>query len=240
MIPFSTRTSLLWEYSITLGQYSDVLNWCRQTLKFPGFKRIVTINPFIVVDCASDSDLKKWVNTADLIIPDGNGICWALHKRNHIRQVPLTGIQLALHLLQDGVSVYLIGAEPGVPEKASAYIARHFPKSMVLGFHHGYMTHQHWEQVAADIDVKKPDIILVGMGFPKQEYFIQFLSHRIRYGIAIGVGGVLDVLAGHVEWAPKWVRDLKCEWLFRALKQPKRMRQWGKLLLFVKKVWFGP
>lgn len=236
MINYSGSSTTLWGYPIHLGKYPDILNWCKQTLKFPGFKRIVTINPHIISDCETDPELKKWIQTADLTIPDGNGICWALKKKCNIQQTPLTGIQLTLDLLNDGVSVYLVGAAPTIPEKAATYIARHYPKSVVLGYHHGFMAHGDWEKVAIDIEHKKPDIILVGMGFPKQEYFIQFLSKKLSYGIAIGVGGVIDVLAGEVQWAPVWIRKIKMEWIYRGIKQPKRIKQWGKLIKFIKKV----
>jgi len=230
------RKTTLWNYTINLGTYADILSWCKQTLKYPGYKRIVTINPHIIMDCETDTELREWVESADLTIPDGNGITWALKKVKGIKQKPLTGIELTLRLLKEGVSVYLVGAAPKVPERAATFIARHFPKSVVLGTHHGFMSPGDWEKVSEDISQKKPDIILVGMGFPKQEYFIQYLSKKLRYGIAIGVGGVIDVLAGEVKWAPSWIRRLKIEWLYRGLNQPKRMKQWGKLFDFVKKV----
>lgn len=225
----------LWEYPINTGSYTTMIQWCKQTLKYPGFKRIVTINPHIIIDCETDPELQTWVTAADLIIPDGNGICWALKKREQVSQPPLTGIQLTIDLLKEGVSIYLVGAAPKVPERAALHIARYYPKSVVLGYHHGFMSHGDWDKVAQDIEQKKPDIILVGMGFPKQEYFIQFLSKKLRYGIAIGVGGVIDVLAGEVQWAPEWIRKLKLEWFYRGFKQPKRIKQWGKLILFIKK-----
>ena len=231
------KKSNLWGYDIVLGDYSDILAWCRQTLKYPGFKRIVTLNPHIIIDAENDDELRLWIQSADIITADGNGISWALKKKNNVTQKPLTGIQLTLDLLKEGVSLYLVGASPGVPDRATTHIARHFPKSVVLGSHHGFMSHSDWAKVADDISQKKPDIILVGMGFPKQDYFIQFLSKTLRYGIAIGVGGVLDVLAGEVGWAPLWIRNIKMEWLYRGFKQPKRMKQWGKLAAFVKKAY---
>ena len=71
------------------------------------------------------------------------------------------------------------------------------------------------------------------MGFPKQEYFIQTLSQYCQHGVAIGVGGVFDILSGHKKRAPKWMRKKGCEWFFRTIQEPRRIFRWKALVLYV-------
>ena len=118
-----------------------------------------------------------------------------------------------MHILKHAnVSIYCIGATPEVIEKATQVIGNQYPNIRIVGHHHGYMSPFEKESVCKDVAQKNPDIILVGMGFPIQEYMIQSLERYCKKGVAIGVGGVFDVLSGAKSLAPSWVRRCQLEW----------------------------
>jgi N-acetylglucosaminyldiphosphoundecaprenol N-acetyl-beta-D-mannosaminyltransferase len=111
----------------------------------------------------------------------------------------------------------------------------------ICGYHHGFWREAEWPSIAADIAASKPDIVLVGMGFPRQEYILEQLKNTLPQGIGIGVGGVIDMLAGVQKRAPKWTQKLHIEWLYRALKQPSRLSRlrWiGGFAIYTLTLWW--
>lgn len=202
---------------------------------------IVTANPEIVMRARSDAAFAAAIRAANVVLPDGIGIVWAsrLLRRPVPERVP--GIELTEALLQlsarRGYSVYFLGAEPGVAAAAVARLRRTHPDLSVSGHHHGYFTPTEEQAVIDEIQKRRPDILFVGLGAPRQELFIARLrsdaTPETRIPLAIGVGGTIDVLGGRARRAPGWTRTLGMEWLYRGVTEPRRLGRLAVLPRFV-------
>ena len=90
-----------------------------------------------------------------------------------------------------------------------------------------------WDSIVSVLN-KQPTVVLVGMGFPLQEQVIQRLAAEIPFGMAMGVGGMFDVVSGACHRAPWWVRVVGLEWVYRAIREPRRLKRWRYLVSFLK------
>ncbi|WP_075982973.1 WecB/TagA/CpsF family glycosyltransferase [Bacillus massilinigeriensis] len=200
---------------------------------------VVTANPEIVMFAKEDDTYESYLESADYIVPDGNGILLAgkiLHKPVEER---ITGYDLTVELLsrgnKNGWKVYLLGGQEEVNQKAVANIKLTYPNVQVVGSHNGFFD---WadDDIQQQISSTEPDLVFVALGVPKQEKWIAENLNRFSKGIFIGVGGSIDVIAGEVKRAPMFWQRLKLEWLYRLLKQPSRWRRMLALPRFVIKV----
>jgi len=233
MKPFLSIVQFV-DYPIISSTYLEIGVVIVNLMKQPKFSHITTLNPQILMGCESNHDLKKWVLTSELIVPDGVGIQWAI-KHLYRKQIScITGIQLVLTLLnQGGFSCLLIGATPNSYTKAMEQVKTQFPNVTFLEGSHGYIPESEWSNLIQSIKKQRPDLILVGMGFPKQEQFLQQIQKYCTQGIGIGIGGVIDIFSGYQKWAPKWIRALKLEWLYRGVTQPRRLKTWKFMMPFI-------
>lgn len=206
-----------------------------------GFAHITTINPLIMMGCESKLALKKWILSSQLIVPDGVGIQWAIQSRLGVRVSCITGIDLTMELLQNGgFSCMMVGASPVNYDLAMSRVTHQFPNTHFLTGFHGFYPDSEWGMIIRKIQRQRPDLLLVAMGFPRQEQFLNAVSQSVAFGTGIGVGGVIDVLSGQVNRAPGWVQHARLEWLYRALRQPSRVRNWPVLAHFVRWVYQQP
>lgn len=201
---------------------------------------IVTPNPEIVMKAKDDEEFKNIINTAELVIPDGIGII----KAGNILGTPLkervAGYDLICNLLEkykDGSKTfYFWGSKPGFAEEAKINMEQKYPNIKIIGTHTGYFTDEEEKDIIDEIRNYKPDILLVGAGFPKQEKIIHKYKQEGFFKIGIGCGGSIDVLAGRVKRAPKLFIKLHLEWFYRLLKQPTRFKRMLVLPKFIKEV----
>jgi N-acetylglucosaminyldiphosphoundecaprenol N-acetyl-beta-D-mannosaminyltransferase len=128
-------------------------------------------------------------------------------------------------LAQDGGSVYLLGGRPGIAEKAAGKLKQRFPTLRIAGVTNGYFSSEQERDVVQRISDARADLLLVGMGCPRQESFISQYRRELNVPVMIGVGGSLDIFAGAKSLAPRWVRRAGFEWLFRVLMEPARFRR---------------
>ncbi|RAP29818.1 hypothetical protein DID76_03775 [Candidatus Marinamargulisbacteria bacterium SCGC AG-414-C22] len=227
----------LFGFNITQASLAEVCDSFTLLSDASRLVRVVTLNSQIAAGADQDSNMHHWIATADLIVPDGQGItvaAWLLKKQ---RMGVVTGVDLVFSLIGSAhYSFYFVGATSAVMNKVISVLNTDYPECQLLGSSHGFLTEEEQQLVIADICQKKPAIILVGMGFPRQELFIQQCDKQGVTGISIGVGGVFDVLAGETTLAPRWVRLIKCEWLYRGFQEPKRLLTWGFLFRYVRLV----
>jgi len=163
---------------------------------------------------------------ADLVACDGVGVAFAARALGAgLPRAPGADLAWALcaRAAEEGRTVYLLGGRPGVAARAAGRLAERLPGLRISGTHHGYFS---GAGPVGEIRRLRPDLLLVGMGFPKQERWI--LTHRdCGPGLLMGVGGTLDFWAGRVPRAPVPLRKLGLEWAWRAAVQPHRLvRLW--------------
>ena len=144
------------------------------------------------------------------------------------------GIQLAQELLGKVGSCYVIGSTDAIINKAVKNIRDQYKNLNQIDYHHGYFNKQEELTLIKDIQAKKPDLVLIGCGSPKQYEFLEALSRTLTTGIGIGVGGAFDVISGHKKRAPKWSQAIHLEWLYRMIQEPNRISRLPKLMTFIK------
>jgi N-acetylglucosaminyldiphosphoundecaprenol N-acetyl-beta-D-mannosaminyltransferase len=170
-----------------------------------------------------DFEFGEIIRKAELIIPDGASVVLAfnyLFRRNEPRIKKLAGIDLAEKLLQEKNRVAILGSRPNVVEKL-----RQKYKNKLVFAHHGYFSLEEAGQIAEKISKAQPEILLVGMGAPLQEKFIDHHKNLFQNTICMGVGGTLEVFAGLRLRAPKLFVALNLEWLFRLIQEPSRLKR---------------
>ncbi len=200
---------------------------------------IVTANPEILTYAHAHPSYKMILKKANYVIPDGVGIILASKILENPLQGRLAGFDLMERLLQIAnkrkLRIYLLGTKPNIIEFAAANIQKKYPFIKLAGFHHGYFSKDD-DSIVEEIKKKNPDIVFVGLGFPKQEKWISKNLPHLQKGVFIGVGGSLNVWAGVEKRAPKIWRTLNIEWLYRAIKQPARVKRLAAIPIFLRRV----
>jgi N-acetylglucosaminyldiphosphoundecaprenol N-acetyl-beta-D-mannosaminyltransferase len=206
-------------------------------LREPGpTRQVLTLNPEIVVRAQSDPAVRRAILESELVTADGVGILWAA-KRLTGKQPEdrVTGADLTVELFKrfgPRLKVFFLGAKPGIAQKA-AERSRSEWGIQVVGIQDGYF--QDEAAVLEAIRQAQPDLLLVGMG-ERQDTFIHRNKASLGAKVAIGVGGVLDVLSGEVKRVPQWAQRLKIEWLLRVGLDRKRWGRFPRLIRFVRLV----
>ena len=179
---------------------------------------------------AGSRDDRRILNEADFVFGDGTGVRWAARLGGLKLRANLNGTDLVPALLAaadgDGLSCFLLGAEPKVVAGAAAAIARRYPGWRVAGYHHGFLDQAATERVVAAIAAAQPDLLLVGMGNPLQERWIATQRANLPVRLAMGVGALFAYLSGDYRRAPPPMRRLGLEWLFVLLLQRHKRRRY--------------
>ena len=196
---------------------------------------VATPNPEIVQRANKDPEFAEILARADLVIPDGVGVMYAAKILGRPLKARVPGIDLASALMErmagTGKRLFLLGAEPGVAQKAAVNLQAAYPGLVVCGAHDGYF--QDDGPVIQTIREARADVVFVCLGAPKQEKWIAANGAGAGAGLYIGLGGALDVFAGKAERAPERMQKLGLEWLYRLVKQPSRIGRMAKLPLFL-------
>ena len=197
---------------------------------------IVTPNSEIVYMARHDPQLKQLLNGACLSLPDGVGILHAAKIQGKPIYEKVAGVEFAVDLMEqmskENRSLYLLGAKPGVAKKAAENLWKRYPGLRIAGCHDGYFQDEQ-EVVDAINAAGTVDLLLVCLGAPKQEYFIQKHFDEINATLFCGLGGSLDIYAGVAQRAPEFYVKHGLEWLYRLKKEPWRYKRMAKLPLFL-------
>jgi N-acetylglucosaminyldiphosphoundecaprenol N-acetyl-beta-D-mannosaminyltransferase len=192
-----------------------------------GGGQIVTLNAEMTMAARADHRLGEVIEAAELVIPDGAGVVWALGRQGRrVRRSP--GIETARWLLDhaaaQGWSVALVGASPEVMERLRLRLRQELPALKLVFSVDGYQQPADWPRLESELLALDPDLVLVALGVPRQELWIHGLAGR-RHGLWMGVGGSFDVWAGIKKRAPGWMSALQIEWLYRLIQEPSRWRR---------------
>lgn len=201
---------------------------------------VATANAEMIMRATKDAALRDVLAAAALVVPDGAGTVWAARHLGHAMPERVAGYDLVQELLRRAPAahrrVYFFGAAPGVAEKAKAKAEQLYPGIEIVGVRDGFFSADMNDAIISDIRTARPDLLLVALGVPKQEKWIHEHLAALGVPVAIGVGGTLDVMAGVMKRAPRWMQKAKLEWLFRGMLQPKRAGRLLALPKFVLKV----
>lgn len=199
---------------------------------------VVTADASAIVLARDDPDFREIVNRADLVTPDGAGILLGAKWLGTPLENRVSGVDIARQVcrmaVEDSFSVFLFGAAPGVADLASENLRRDFPGLTIAGTQNGYFTPDDEPGIVERIRESGAKALLVALGMPRQEKFISKHFHDLGVGVAIGVGGSLDVFSGNVKRAPEWFQRHGLEWAYRLAQNPKKI---AKVLTLPRFVW---
>jgi N-acetylglucosaminyldiphosphoundecaprenol N-acetyl-beta-D-mannosaminyltransferase len=194
--------------------------------------RLGTLNTDILRAASRDPEMNRLITGSSLLVADGMPVLWAARLRGTPLPERVTGASLVLSLsraaAQEGRSVYLLGGgPPGVPEQARAALRSRYPALAVAGVDappRGFDTSVAGiDAVCARVVEAAPDIVYVGLGFPKQERLIARLAPLAPSAWFLGCGAAISFAAAAAPRAPRWMQQVGLEWLYRLAREPRRL-----------------
>jgi len=195
--------------------------------------KVMYLNAHCAVISQKDKAYRDILNNADLVYADGISLVWAARLAGHYLPCRLTAADFMPrffnHFSKDGIKVYILGAESGVAETAAVGLREANQGLQIVGVHHGYFQREESDGIIRQINETKPHILMVGMGVPYQEKWIEKHFDQIDVPVIWGVGALFDFLSGRLARGPQWLLDSGFEWLCRLVAEPRRL--WRRYLL---------
>lgn len=209
--------------------------------------QVVTLGTEMIVAAHKDARFRAVLNACALSLCDTVGVLAVARRRGASLRQRVTGVELITHVCEraarEGIAVYFLGGAPAVAADAAAILESRFPGLPVAGVQHGYFDDDRSAEIAAEIRASGAQLLFVGLGSPRQEFWLAEHLRATGCGAGIGVGGSFDVIAGNVRRAPEAWRRLGLEWLYRLRTEPRRWRRQLALPQFVALAlwerWFG-
>ena len=205
-----------------------------------GCQTVYTLNALTLLRAFDDPTYARVLGRADVVLADGVGAAWAARRLTGRTPERTPGIDLLAALCgicaQEGQSVFLLGGKPGVAARAGTALVAHAANLRIAGCREGYWPDADEAGVVDEINRSGAGLLLVGLGQPRQEWFLDRWRETLQARLAVGVGGSFDVLAGDLRRAPVWMQRVGLEWLFRTLQQPARLARIWQLPRFVWRV----
>ena len=180
---------------------------------------------------ASDPRFRDVLNTGDYVFGDGTGVRWATRMiHRHWLLGNVNGTDLAPTLFEAlagrGLRYYLLGALPEVVERAAAHAREQFRGWTLAGYYHGYFDHPDDQAIVERINTASPDLLLVGMGSPKQETWLAEYRDRLEVPLCMATGGLFTYWSGDLDRASASMRRMGIEWLHILIRQPHKSRRY--------------
>jgi len=193
-----------------------------------GDKKFITyINAHCINVSFNDKEYRDILNSADLLYTGGEGIIWAskLFRRSLDTRVNILDFFdiLAKELSKTKTKIYLLGTEASILKRAVQNLSKAPFNLNIVGFQHGFFKSFEETEIIDRINLLKPDILMVGMGVPKQEKWIYQHLDELDVKLCWAVGGVFEWLSGYRKRAPRLMIECGLEWLHRLFQQPQRL-----------------
>ncbi|MDY3869310.1 MAG: WecB/TagA/CpsF family glycosyltransferase [Pyramidobacter sp.] len=203
----------------------------------PEFRLVVTLNALGLYASRKDTFFRQIAAKADLTLPDGAGLVWAMRMLSLPVIERIAGIDYMDRLCRlaavESVPVYFLGGKPGIAQRAAENLAARHPGLKIAGVEHGYFDRDDSEKVANRIRTSGARLLFVALGVPAQEKWLDLYRDSLGGVLAVGVGGSFDVFAGELKRAPAIWQKINCEWLYRLVQEPWRFKQDLRLLSFM-------
>ena len=206
---------------------SETIGLAVDAMRRSVFRRHVALNAAKFVMMRSNEELRRDVVESDIIGIDGMGIILALRLLGYFKGERVPGIDLMEGLMAgcaaDGFRPYVLGARRDVLDRAIEAAQKRWPGLQFAGTRDGYFTREQEADVVAEIAQSGADCLFVAMPTPRKEQFLRRNAHLLNVPFVMGVGGSIDVLAGLVKRAPRWMQRSGLEWFYRIEQEPRRM-----------------
>lgn len=195
-----------------------------------GTHQICPVNVDTWLNALADPHLHRIMAGSTLVLPDGMPLVWAAGLLGCPLVERVTGVDLVPRLAElsarKGYGIFLLGAKPGVAERAGRQLERTYPGVRIVGTYapaEENLIRMDHNEILSQIHAVKPDILLAAFGNPKQEKWIWMHRKRLGVPLSMGVGGSFDILAGDMWRAPRWIQRCGLEWAMRLLQEPVRL-----------------
>lgn len=205
----------------------ETVRRCTEAVERGKLLEVGVVNAAKMVKMRKDRALREAVTGCDVIVADGQSVVWASRLLRQPLPERVAGIDLFQELLRvaeaQGMSVYFLGARQQILDQMIDRVRRRHPELLIAGSHHGYYSDDQAPAIADAVKASGADLLFLGMTSPKKEIFVATYGLRTGAKVVHGVGGSFDVLAGVVRRAPRLWQRMGCEWLYRALQEPRRL-----------------
>lgn len=209
-------------------------------LKSEDTNLIFTANPEIVMAANKDNQFLEVINRGDLVVADGVGVVIGSKWLGQPLPERVAGYDLVQNIFtfmkDTEYTVYFFGAAKGIAEMASKKMQEVHKGLKIVGVHDGYFDQEEEKRILQEINLLKPNMLLIGTGAPRQEKWLHQNKEHLNVNLCIGVGGSFDVMSGQLKRAPKIFIKLGLEWFHRLLMQPTRIKRMIKLPFFLVQV----
>ena len=185
---------------------------------------VVTLGAEMAVRATRDPSYRAAVNNAELVVADTVGVVWAMRRSGSTLRERVAGIELVERLCDAvRVPVFFVGGAEGVATEAAAALKQRHPSLVVAGVQHGYFADTASPSIGERIRASGARLVLVALGVPRQEFWIRDTLRSLGPATCIGVGGAFDVWSGRSPRAPEAWRSAHLEWLYRLIREPRRL-----------------
>jgi N-acetylglucosaminyldiphosphoundecaprenol N-acetyl-beta-D-mannosaminyltransferase len=198
--------------------------------------QIVTVNVDFVRIARQDAPFRDALGRADVAVPDGMPLVWLSRLLGQPLSDRITGVDVleqgAAIAAAQGYSIFLLGAEPGVADKAAAVLCERYPGLRIAGTYApaiGTFTKEENARMVELIRSAQPDLLFVAFGAPRQDVWIAAHREELNVPVSVGIGGSFNFLAGRIPRAPVWLQRAGLEWAYRLSREPGRL--WRRYLL---------
>ena len=196
---------------------------------------VITPNAQHIVLLEKDPKFRHIYGQADLVIADGISLLWAARLHGRLLQERIAGVDVFRELsglaAGSGLKIFLLGGRPGSADLAAAALRPRFPRLHCTTYCPPYgfeASAEGLEAAAQAVRASRPHLLFVGLGAPKQEYWIHDHGLQLQVPVCIGIGGSFELIGGVISRAPVWVQKLACEWAYRVCQEPRRL--WRRYL----------
>jgi N-acetylglucosaminyldiphosphoundecaprenol N-acetyl-beta-D-mannosaminyltransferase len=191
---------------------------------------VVTLGVEMIMAAQCDAEFRRLINTCALSVCDSIGVLAASRMRGGPLRERVTGVELVDLLAERSartgdLRLFLLGAAEGTAAAAAERLTARYPGVRIAGTRNGYFQPDESSEVARTIAASGANVLLAGLGFPKQEKWIARFGAAAGCGVGLGVGGSFDVLAGKVRRAPRAIQRAGLEWAYRLIREPSRWRR---------------
>lgn len=205
-------------------------------------KMIFAPNVEFVMTAQMDKDFYNILQESSLSTPDSIGVIIGakLQKKKFKQRIP--GQAYFRKILEtgekEGWTFYFLGGTQDIVAKTKENIEKIYPNIKIVGYHNGYLNEDKEKKVIEEINNIRPNVLFVAMGAPKQEKWIYKYKNILKVDVATGQGGTFDYEAGRIKRAPIFMQKLGIEWLWRLIKEPKRIIRMRVLPIYLLKILF--
>jgi exopolysaccharide biosynthesis WecB/TagA/CpsF family protein len=236
-VPVGTKRARILGLPVDAITYAEWLEMIGAWVKGDTARHVCTINPEFAMIAQDDVLFKNILLRADLCVPDGVGLLWAGRRLGTSLPERVTGSDglpiIAERAAWEGWRLFMLGAAPGIAQKAADVLRARYPGVQIVGVYAGSPAPSDEDALVERVNASGADILFVAYGAPVQDKWIARNLPRLRVKMAMGVGGSFDFVAGIIPRAPLWMRQAGLEWLYRLYLQPWRARRMLRLPRFV-------